>query len=126
MTLTRHGLSIGIEHTGSTYYLTMKAVGKLTHDDYEVITPMIDRALEGVPKPTIKALIDATELEGWEARAAWDDFRLGLKHGRDFEQIAILGNRRWQQLAAKLGSWFIAGEVRYFEELEDALQWLQG
>jgi len=126
MGITRHGLSIGIERTGDRFYLTLKAVGKLTHEDYQVITPMIDAALEGVPEPTILALIDATELDGWEARAAWDDFRLGLKHGRDFERIAILGNRRWQELAAKVGSWFIAGKAEYFETMDDALEWLQG
>ena len=124
MTLTRHGLSIGIERTGTIFFLTLKAVGKLTHEDYQVITPLIDGALQGVPEPAIKALVDATELDGWEARAAWDDFRLGLRHGRDFEKIAILGNRRWQELAAKVGGWFVAGEVKYFESMAEALAWL--
>lgn len=29
-----HGLSIGIERTGSEFFLTLKAVGTLTHKDY--------------------------------------------------------------------------------------------
>jgi len=31
-----------------------------------------------------------TELQGWELRAAWDDFKIGLKHGGDFEKVAHL------------------------------------
>ncbi len=69
-------------------------------------------------------LIDATEFEGWELRAAWDDFKLGLKHGSDFYKIAIVGDKRWQQWAAKIGSWFISGKAKHFDNLADALSWL--
>ncbi len=124
MTIKRHGLSIGIERIEDNFFLSLKAVGKLTHEDYKIITPMIDSALEGIKDPKINAIIDGTELEGWELRAAWDDFRLGLKHGSEFEKIAILGNKKWQENTAKIGSWFISGEVQYFESQTDALDWL--
>jgi hypothetical protein len=106
------------------FFMTFKAVGKLTHDDYAVMVPMIESALEGVKEPTINAFIDMTELHGWELRAAWDDFKLGLKHGREFNKIALLGNKKWEELSAKVGSWFISGEMKYFEDEQDAYDWL--
>ena len=124
MSITRHGLSIGIERVADNIYLSLKAVGKLTHEDYETITPMIDSALDGVKEAKVKVLIDGTELEGWELRAAWDDFKLGLKHGGEFEKIAIYGNKNWQEITAKICSWFISGEVKYFENYDGALAWL--
>ena len=124
MSIKRHGLSIGIERSGSDFFLTLKAIGKLTHKDYEMITPMIDSALNAVKDPQVKVLIDGTELEGWELRAAWDDFKIGLKHGNEFVKIAIYGNKHWQQIAAKVGAWFVSGEVKYFDNQEDALTWL--
>ncbi len=33
MNIVRHGLSIGIERVGSEFFLSLKAVGKLTHAD---------------------------------------------------------------------------------------------
>ncbi|MFC6977722.1 STAS/SEC14 domain-containing protein [Microbulbifer taiwanensis] len=63
-------------------------------------------------------------MEGWEPRAAWDDLKLGVKHGRQFNRIAMLGNRRWQEMAARVGSWFIGGEARYFEDETEAMAWL--
>jgi hypothetical protein len=125
MKTERHGLSIGIERIGKAFFLTLKAVGKLTHEDYEAITPMIDSALGAVIEPRVRVLIDGTELEGWELRAAWDDLKLGLRHGSEFEKIAIYGNKGWQEIAARIGGWFVSGEVQYFEDRESALEWLQ-
>ncbi len=124
MTTTRHGLSIGIERIDQNVFLTLKATGKLTHQDYQVITPMIDAALKEILFPKIKALVDITEMQGWELRAAWDDFELGLKHGSEFEKIALFGNKYWQEIAAKVGSWFVSGEIKYFEDYQQALSWL--
>ena len=124
MTVTRHGLSIGIERVNDDFFLTLKAIGKLTHQDYQVITPMLDAAVKEVDSPRIKAIFDVTEMQGWELRAAWDDFKLGLKHGSEFEKIALYGNKNWQETIAKIGSWFISGEVQYFEEYQQAYAWL--
>lgn len=124
MQISRHGLNIGIERIGNNFFLSLKATGKLTHEDYKTITPMIDSALKGIKDPKINALVDGTEMEGWELRAAWDDFKLGLKHGSEFQKIAIFGNKNWPEITAKVGSWFIAGEIKYFEALDDALAWL--
>ncbi len=124
MNTARHGLSIGIERSGSDFFLSLKAVGKLTHEDYKRITPMIDSALSMVKEPQVKVLIDGTQMEGWELRAAWDDFKIGLKHGNEFKRIAIYGNKNWQEITAKIGSWFISGEVKYFDDEGDALAWL--
>ncbi len=125
MKMQKHGVSIGIERVDSDFFLTLKAIGKLSHEDYKIITPMIDSALSKVDEPKVKVLIDGTELEGWEPRAAWDDLKLGLKHGNEFEKIAIYGNKDWQKFTAKIGSWFISGEVKYFEDYADALSWLR-
>jgi hypothetical protein len=125
MEIVRHGLSIGLERVGQEFFVTLKAVGKLTHEDYQEMTPVLEAALQRVEEPRIRLLFDGTEMEGWELRAAWDDFKMGLKHGSKFEKIAIYGNRNWQEIAAKVGSWFMSGEVQYFESYTDAVAWLQ-
>lgn len=124
MSIQKHGLSIGIERIDDNIYLSLKAVGKLTHDDYKTITPMIDSATTGIDSPKISAIVDGTELQGWELRAAWDDFKIGLKHGSEFEKIAIYGNKGWQEMAAKVGSWFMSGQIKYFEDYSEAVAWL--
>lgn len=125
MSTVNHGLSIGIESVGSDIFLSLKAQGKLTHHDYETISPMIDSALAAVTEPKVKMLFDGSELDGWELRAAWDDFKLGLKHGNEFVKVAIYGNKRWEEMAAKVGNWFVSGEVQFFHDYDQAIAWLK-
>jgi hypothetical protein len=124
MKFTRHGLSIGIERVDSTFFLTLKIAGRLTHDDYNTLIPILEGALQEVQSPSINALVDITLLEGWELRAAWDDLKLGLRHGSEFRRIAIVGNKKWEEIMAKVGSWFIAGEIKYYEDELSAYRWL--
>lgn len=124
MNTTKHDLTMNIQRINDNFFLVLKAVGKLTHDDYEKITPIIDSTLMEVKEPKVKVLIDGTQMQGWELRAAWDDFKLGLKHGNEFEKIAIYGNKNWQEITAKIGSWFVSGEVKYFEDIDSAMHWL--
>ncbi|MBD3634930.1 MAG: STAS/SEC14 domain-containing protein [Methylophaga sp.] len=124
MELTRHGLNIGLERSGEQFYLSLKVSGKLTHEDYQSMTPMLEAALTEITSPKVNAFIDAVDLEGWEPRAVWDDFKLALKHGNEFEKIAIYGYKKWQSVAARLSSWFISGEVKFFDDPKQALQWL--
>ena len=125
MVYKKHGLSIGLERVDNEFFLSLKAVGKLTHADYDIINPMIESALSEVKEPKVNVLIDGTELEGWELRAAWDDLKLGLKHNNEFDKIALYGNKNWQEMAAKIGSWFVSGEMKYFENFADAMKWLK-
>ncbi|MCB9092341.1 MAG: STAS/SEC14 domain-containing protein [Halobacteriovoraceae bacterium] len=119
-----HGISIGIERNENTFMLKFKAKGKLTHEDYNEITPLLNGALEAVKNPIVYALFDVTEMEGWEPRAAWDDFKLGLKHRHEFKKVALYGSKNWQKNISSLANLFIAGEVEFFEKKDLALAWI--
>lgn len=125
MSKEKHGISIGIDRIGKQFFVSMKAMGRLTHDDYEVIAPMIEAAIVKVNQSRVKVLFDATEFEGWEVRAAWDDFKLALNYEDEFDKIALYGNQEWQETAAKIGNWFMSGDVKYFDSYDDAISWLQ-
>lgn len=125
MSKDRHGVAIGIERIGAQFYVSIKAVGRLTHDDYEAMAPMLEAAIVKVNQPKVKVLFDATDLEGWDLRGAWDDFKFGLSHQSDFDKVAVYGNQNWQEFAAKIGKWFISGEVKFFASYEEAVTWLK-
>jgi len=123
--MQRHGLSIGIERIDDNFFLSFKAVGKLTHEDYQTINPMLDHALAGIEQPHIRVLVDATEMSGWTLHAAWDDLKLGTKYRGKFEKIAIFGNSAWQDNMSKIGRWFVSGEVEYFDDIQQAYDWVR-
>ncbi|MGR5132653.1 STAS/SEC14 domain-containing protein [Vibrio alfacsensis] len=119
-----HGITIGLERIDNEVFVSIKAIGKLTHDDYKRLVPMLDSVLEKVEAPKVRVLFDATDFQGWELRAAWDDLKLGISHGSVFDKVALLGSHKWQDVAAKVSNWFLNGEVRSFHEQDEALKWL--
>ncbi|MGI2199555.1 STAS/SEC14 domain-containing protein [Shewanella baltica] len=126
MALLKHGITIGIERYGDDdFFVAFKAIGTLTHQDYEMMVPVLESALAGVKDPDIFALVDVTELNGLELQAAWDDLKLGVKHIRHFEKIAIVGKTTLQEVLAKLANWFTPAEVRFFVDNGDAVAWLK-
>jgi len=124
MVVKEHGVGISLRRLDGSLFVELALLGTLTHEDYGLFVPMIDKAMKETPDVKMDMLVDLCELEGWEPRAAWDDFRFGLAHRSDFKKLAIVGNARWQKLAAKLSDWFAGGETRYFEDRTSALAWL--
>ena len=124
MEYLEHGISIGINRVDDFFFIKMKIVGKLTHDDYAKMTPMLESSLDGAKEFKVKMLLDATEFDGWELRAAWDDFKFGMKYKDLFSKIAIVGASTTDEYLAKFGSWFISGEMEFFNSLDSAYAWL--
>ncbi|HAS6048320.1 TPA: STAS/SEC14 domain-containing protein [Vibrio vulnificus] len=120
----RHGITFGIERIGLQTILVFKATGTLTHQDYQAIVPVLEAALAGINRQQMNMLADISEFSGWEPRAAWDDFQLGLKIGFNVNKVAVYGDKNWQELAAKVGSWFISGEMKSFSDYDSAITWL--
>ena len=121
----RHGMSMKVQRINNDFLLSFVAVGKLTHEDYEMITPVINSALEGVKEPNLNVYADISQLDGWELRAAWDDFKIGLKYGFDFNKIAIYGDQSWLKYGVKISSWFTSGEIKQFNSKQEALEWIE-
>ncbi|WOT06944.1 STAS/SEC14 domain-containing protein [Shewanella sp. DAU334] len=121
-----HGISVGIERFDNHFYLSLVAKGTLTHDDYVYMVPIIESALNGVEHAKIDVLADLTQLYGWELRAAWDDLKLGLTHGRAFNKVAIVGESNLLQFLTKIADWFTPYQTQIFDSTKEARQWLKG
>lgn len=124
MSIIEHGISIGINRVNDFFFMKIKINGTLTHEDYERMIPMLKSSIEGVKEPDVRVLIDATEFNGWELRAAWDDLKFGMEFRQIFTKIAIVGTSTIEEYAAKIGSWFMNGDMKFFESLDNAYEWL--
>jgi hypothetical protein len=124
MSTKPRGLSLGAYCLDERAFIEMRAVGKLTHADYQLITPMIEDAIAASSDYGVDILVDAREFEGWEPKAAWDDLKLGLKHRKSWRRVALVGNKKWEQQVVKVMGWFISGETKYFEDTDAALDWI--
>jgi universal stress protein A len=106
--------------------LGFKVTGKLTDEDYKAFVPQIEKIIREFGR--ISLLLELDDFHGWDLEAAWDDFKFGMKHIKDFKRVAIVGDKKWEEWMAKLAKAFMRAEVKYFDgsQLQDAWKWLDG
>ena len=112
------------ESRGRRFFV--KASGKLTDADYQELLPRLETAIAGFGP--LRLYVDMEEFEGWEWLAAWDDFAFGIKHWNDFERVALVGDKRWEELSAKAFDHLTKGDIRFFDvaERDAAHGWVEG
>jgi hypothetical protein len=98
--------------------------GKLHDEDYKSFEPAVEAAVAAEGKVRLFTQFD--DFHGWDMHAAWDDAKFSLRHYRDFERIAMVGDRKWEAWMARLCKPFTRASVRYFDasEAEAAWTWL--
>lgn len=125
MHMQSHGIQIDLIRIGDRVFVEFTLRGKLTHEDYKTFVPFVESAIGGLPPKSLYILVDMRKFEGWTPRAAWDDFRFGLEIRKDVAKMAIVGDRKWEELAAKMTDWMIAGDAKFFNSIEEARRWLR-
>lgn len=103
-------------------YAEVDVQGKLTATDYEQLVPQLEQAIEQQDK--LELLIRLNDFEGWTPGALVDDLRFDIRHRDDFDRIAVVGEKKLEELGTRLSAPFFSGEVRFFEDEDQAREWL--
>ncbi len=123
-TVKEHGISIAIKRNKKRLFIEISMMGKLTHEDYRIFVPMIDKALKEAKGLEVDLLVDMRKFKGWELLAAWDDFKFGVKHRNEFDKMAIVGNKKWEEASTVMMSHLMKGKSKFFQSRGKALTWL--
>lgn len=105
--------------------VALKASGLLDKTDYDHIVPELERLIEKYGR--LRLLIFLEDFKGWTTEAFLKDLRFDIRHRKDFDRIAIVGESTLHKLGTKLTAPFFDGEVRYFDtsETDKAAAWLR-
>jgi len=122
--IKEHGISIAIKRNKKRLFIEITMIGKLTHEDYQIFVPMVDKALKKAKAIEADLLVDMRKFKGWEFMAAWDDFKFGVKHRNAFKKMAIVGDKNWEDASTAMMSHLMTGEAKFFKERKKALSWL--
>ena len=111
--------------TNHPQILAYKLSGKLRHTDYETFAPAIGAAIAAAGGK-VQLLIQLENFEGWEASAAWDDTKLGLKHYTAFTRVALVGEKEWEEWMARIWSLLSPAKVKFFnvKDIDAAWEWV--
>lgn len=120
-------MPISIHKEADGRIVVLKASGKLTAEDaedYETFLPDVEHDIRRHDR--VRILLELDDFHGWELAAGWEDLKFGLRHYRDLERLAIIGDRTWERVMASVFKPFTQGEVRYFDQSESnaAHEWI--
>ncbi len=104
--------------------LVVKLTGELTKEDYEQFSPEVERLIKEHGK--LRMLVQMYYFEGWTPGALWQDLKFDLKHFRDVERLALVGEKAWEHGMALFCKPFTTATVRYFDrsEADQAETWI--
>lgn len=106
--------------------IAFRLTGKLHDEDYKSFVPEVEALIAREGK--IRLLLQLENFQGWDLHAAWDDITFGIKHFRDLERIAVVGDLGWEKWMLKLSKPFSEAKTRFFpaDEMIAAWDWLLG
>jgi hypothetical protein len=111
----------------SGYALVVKASGKLSAENYEMVfIPILEKLLKQYGNIRLVMQFDDT-FTGWDAGAMWDDAKFGMHHLNDFKKIAFVGAPKWVTWATKVASHLMGGELKIFPPTDflEAVVWVK-
>lgn len=119
-------MPVAYQHMTDGGYIEVRLSGKLTASDYESFVPETEQLITEYGRLRILVLLE--DFHGWTGSGLWEDIKFDVKHFRDIDRVAIVGERRWHELMAQFCRPFTTAKIRYFEhrELAEARAWLTG
>jgi hypothetical protein len=106
--------------------LGFSAKGVVTKADYEtIIIPAVEPKFSKFPK--VRFLYHIGEgFTKFEAGALWDDARIGFRHLKAWDRIAVVTDVDWIGTAVRIFAFLLPGPVRVFQnaEIAEAGSWI--
>ena len=107
-----------------------KAIGfklsdEVTENEYKDFIAEIDTIIADQGK--IKLLIVVDYPQDFDLKASWDNLVFWIKHIKDIERLAIVGQKEWEKWLELLEKPFIHAEVKYYKKsnTKDAWNWIK-
>ena len=124
MTIGFH--EIKLEETAVGKIVTLKFIGKLSKEDYELFVPQLEELMGQSDK--VSLLVELRDFQGWTVGALWEESKFAAKHFSDIKRLAIVGDRKWEKGIAVFTRAFTNARVRYFDisEMDGAKEWIRG
>jgi hypothetical protein len=102
----------------------VKISGKLHKDDYEKFVPFVERLIAAHGK--LRLLVEMHDFHGWDVSALWQDMKFDLKHFKDIERLALVGETKWEKGMATFCKPFTTAKIQYFDvgQAAEARRWV--
>jgi hypothetical protein len=105
--------------------ISAKLSDKVSKEDVE----KIHKHIHGILKTNQKVdfYFEMEDFDGYTLKGFWEDIKTDAAHISDYGKMAFVGEKNWQEWAAKATDFFTSSEVKYFElkDKEQAKIWIK-
>jgi UPF0288 family protein (methanogenesis marker protein 3) len=117
-------MPVTIKPITNTNIIEVHLTGKLAKEDYEYFVPLVEKKIEEIGK--LRVLMVMRDFHGWAASALWEDIKFDVKHFKDIERLAMVGESTWEKGMAAFCKPFTSAKIKYYNltEEEAARQWI--
>lgn len=114
-----------IESPESNNIIYTRSTGTIEEEDMQRLLPLLKAKIGRFGKA--RWYYEMEDFHGWDLKAFWEDVWFNARHTADFEKIAMVGEKNWQEWMTKLMKPFTSAEVKYFdlENKEAATAWIK-
>lgn len=108
------------------HVIGIHAVGEVSKDDYEkVLIPRLEELVARQGEINYLLILE-TNVGNFTAGAWWGDFKLGLKHFKQWNKIAVVTEQKMVEWLSDALTAFIPGKSKGFsmDELDAAIKWV--
>lgn len=106
--------------------LGIELSGTLTEEDCDTFTSVLTDHFE--QHTTTRALFVMKDVDGWEPEERWEELAFDIRHLRDLDKVAVVGNDLWETWLEKVEELFPMSTIQTYEleDRDEALEWLRG
>lgn len=115
---------VQILNTKKDNLISAKISGKISKNNVEKIHPLIHDIVDKGKK--VDFYFEMEDFHGYELEGLWADLKVDSAHISDYGKMAFVGEKKWQEWAAKATDVFTSSEVKYFDlkNKEQAKTWI--
>jgi hypothetical protein len=110
-----------IESPGPGNVLGIRAGGKLTKADYDLLLPRLRDRIDRWG--TIRVLLKMERVTGIEPSALWEEVRFDVKELHHVERLAVVGDAAWEKWLVTVSKPFVRAEARFFDVAHEQTAW---
>ena len=105
--------------------LAVRVSGELTNADFDLYRELIRNRMKAFGEARL--YYEMADLHWVKPSVAVENGIFDIIHGREYGRVAMVGDKKWQEWAAKLISPVKKKGVRYFDlaEREQAMAWVR-
>ncbi|MCX2743217.1 STAS/SEC14 domain-containing protein [Mangrovivirga sp. M17] len=103
-----------IDIKAEEHNIYMVASEKLDDKDYDRMLPLVKQKIEEYGQ--ISWYFRMKNFKGWAPHAFWRDIKFDFENADKLNKVAVVGEKKWQELMADALKPFTSADVKYFDE----------